>query len=498
MHDKKDIVYYVYIDFDKCKTNKDIKAEKNKIEGMMGTVPIDKNIRGRFIQALKKYVCIDTDDKKSNDFIVTIMNKYNIKGNSYPSISNYFKPDLEENSHKYHYWFETDLPITSHVRINNTHLDVWGPKCYYTTISETFKNHNNNTLGKNDEDYRIIYEPNVPGMYLDTFKKYPILTDEIYHDIMNINLNTGFFSKKEKIPSCLFHDDCIAFELFKSAEEIEFKRDGYPQMSGYHKKIFNDYRSNHKVNTAPLIIDDVSRGVICCCINDNDSKDPFIVALRMQKEGRVANGWGLPKGHPTENESEINNAVREMREEVGVDVCKYIHEDVYVSENYTFFGPLNLDRWKMHHDYPCESKRPNCIYYKEVKYFLAILPEKIELKPQPEEVLECKWVRLSELKKMTYPNVSKMLSNFIDSKKVKSKLECKKKVSELLMHTKKEESNHPGNIEKQKSKYAFNILDPFHLFDKNKKMKESDPSQKNQQCETINKKKGLFDLFKKK
>lgn len=197
-------------------------------------------------------------------------------------------------------------------------------------------------------------------------------------------------------------------------------------MSGYHKKIFNDYQSNHKVNTAPLIIDDVSRGVICCCINDNDSKDPFIVALRMQKEGRVANGWGLPKGHPKQNESEINNAVREMREEVGVDVCKYIHEDVYVSEKYTFFGPLNPDRWKMHHDYPCESKRPNCIYYKEVKYFLAILPEKIELKPQPEEVLECKWVRLSELKKMTYPNVSKMLSNFIDSKKVKSKLECKK------------------------------------------------------------------------
>lgn len=213
MHEKKDTVYYEYNDFDKCKTNKDIKAEKAKIEGMMGTVPIDKNIRKRFIQALKKYVCIDTDDKKSNDFIVTIMNKYNIKGNSYPSISNYFKPDLEENSHKYHYWFETDLPITSHVRINNTHLDIWGPKCYYTTISETFKNHNNNntfknhnnnTLGKNGEDYRIIYEPNVPGMYLDTSKKYPILTDEIYHDIMNINLNTGFFSKKEKYPHVYF------------------------------------------------------------------------------------------------------------------------------------------------------------------------------------------------------------------------------------------------------------------------------------------------------
>jgi len=33
MHDKKDIVYYDYIDFDKCKTNKDIKAEKIKTHG---------------------------------------------------------------------------------------------------------------------------------------------------------------------------------------------------------------------------------------------------------------------------------------------------------------------------------------------------------------------------------------------------------------------------------------------------------------------------------
>jgi len=422
-HKKDDIVYYWYTDFDKHKTNKDIKITKKNAEKEKELTDQGKNIRIRYIQSLPKYVCIDTDDKKSNDFMVTILNKYNIKGNCYPSISNYFKPDLEENSHKYHYWFETELPITSHIRVNNTLLDIWGSKCYYTNISNIFKiDQHFFTVGNNAEDYRIIFEPNVKGYYFDdSCKKYPLLTSEMYDDIMNINLKDELFTKK-KVPSCLFHKDCIAFERFKCLEESGFKRDGYTPMSDYHKKILNDYQSNNKINTSPLIIDDLSRGVICC-VNVDGSNDPFIAVLRMKKEGRVSSYWGLPKGHPKQNESEISNAVREMLEEVGIDVCKYIHEDVYINDKYTFFGPMHIDsssnRSKMQHGIPC-------LQYKEVKYFLAVLPEKVELKPQLEEVLECKWIRLSELKNVTYPNINKMLTTFFDSKKVKSKLECKK------------------------------------------------------------------------
>ena len=421
-HKKDDIVYYWYIDFDKHKTNKDIKNTKKIAETEMTQDEVGgevgKNIRVRFIQSLPKYVCIDTDDKKSNDFMVKILNKYNIKGNCYPSISNYFKPDLEENSHKNHYWFETELPITSHIHVNNTLLDIWGSKCYYTNIKHIFNRQTIN-VGNNGEDYRIIFEPNVKGYYFDdSCKKYPFLTSEMYDDIMNINLKDELFTKK-KVPSCLMHKDCIAFERFKCLEESGFKRDGYSPMSDYHKKILNDYQCNNKVNTSPLIIDDLSRGVICC-VNVDGSNDPFIAVLRMKKEGRVSSYWGLPKGHPKQNESEISNAVRETLEEIGIDVCKYIHEDVYINDKYTFFGPMHIDsnRSKMQHGIPC-------LQYKEVKYFLAVLPEKVELKPQLEEVLECKWIRLSELKNLTYPNTNKMLINFFDSKKVKSKLECK-------------------------------------------------------------------------
>jgi endonuclease YncB( thermonuclease family)/8-oxo-dGTP pyrophosphatase MutT (NUDIX family) len=673
MHQVADGVFYHYINFDKCKTNRDIKYEKThlKLQLNVNNDSENKNIRWYYIQSLKKYVCFDTDDKKSNDLMKMIMKKYNINGNCYPSISNYFKPEIEDNRHKYHYWFETDLPITSHIHMNNTLLDVWGPKCYYTNVDMFFSKDSSRplTLGKNGEDYRIIFEPNVPGNYLDTSKKYPCLTSEIYNEIMNININAGLFSKKEKAPSCLLHDNCIDFERFKNLEENGFMCDGYPQLSDHYKKILNDHQS-YRVNKATPIIHDLSRGVICC-VNVDGSKDPFIVALRMNKEGRVSNSWGLPKGHPSLNETEINNAVREMREETGVDVCKYVHEDAYFSEKYTFVAPMHHDRWKMHSNYPNESKRPLCIHYKEVKYFLAVLPEKVELTPQPQEVLECKWIRLSEFKKLTYPSTNTLLTPFIESKKVKSKLECKsqpflqtlfektnskyyyqlkykdydnsmplynssdgkaivsskllkrivvwakvvnvhdgdtihavfqfsgepvrkykirltttdtkkyidapeinskshdekmkayaskkfveelilnkivrleingsdcykrltaivytngdrdlseiihqnkhdefkfinkndyyyKKISGsdgLLNHIKKEESKYPRIMKKQESKLAFNILDPFHMFDKSKKIKESDIQKKDFEHDTIDKKKGLFDLFKKK
>jgi 8-oxo-dGTP pyrophosphatase MutT (NUDIX family) len=542
IHDKKDDIFYFYIDFDKCKTNYDIKYLKVNYADYAACKTKTPNIRARYIKDLKKYVCVDTDDKKSNDFMIQIINKYNIKGNCYPSISNHFRPDVEDNSHKYHYWFETDLSITSHVHINDTLLDIWGPKCEYTYVDifSVPKKKENATSDGNDR--RIIFEPCVEGMYLDTSKKYPKLTSEIYKDIMNINMRKGFFSKEEKeVPSCFFHNNCIAFEQFKFAQENGFKRDGYNPMTDYHRNMLNEYQSKN-INVAVPMIDDLSRGVICCCVNVDDSKDPLIAVLRAKKNGHISKYWELPKGRPKPNESEINNAVRETREEIGIDVCKYIHKDVYVVDKFIFFGPMHIDRWKMHHDYPDESKRPHVIYYKEVKYFLAVLPEKVELKPQKvelkpqhEEVLECKWVQLSELKKIIYPNQVKMLTNFIESKKVKSKLTNSK--SELLplgflpffqkkpelsekknenvienpnintkksffsRHVKKEESKYPKKMETQESKPAFNILNPFHLFDNNKKITGSGSvtgTQEMQQSETMNKKKGLFDLVKKK
>ena len=101
------------------------------------------------LQDKKKYVCVDTDSKKANDHVLSIMNKYNIQDNCYPSVSNYFHPNVEENCYKHHYWFEIVNPVGEHILINDALLDVWA----------------------SDGSMRLIFEPNVTGMCFDACKK---------------------------------------------------------------------------------------------------------------------------------------------------------------------------------------------------------------------------------------------------------------------------------------------------------------------------------------
>lgn len=182
------------------------------------------NIRIFNLANRKKYVCIDADDKKSNDHVSYVMKKYDIKDNCYPSISNYFYHDYGENAYKHHYWFETDMPITSHVHVNHALLDIWGPKGEYTSDPWLKNKYKKCNIDKDNDSLRVIFEPNVEGMYLDASKKYPVLTKKIYHDIMNVNLNTSIFSSNKKTPSCIYHDDCIGFELMKHRQNSELTK----------------------------------------------------------------------------------------------------------------------------------------------------------------------------------------------------------------------------------------------------------------------------------
>jgi 8-oxo-dGTP pyrophosphatase MutT (NUDIX family) len=377
----------------------------------------DGNVRVFNLADKKKYVCFDTDDKKSNEHVESIMKKYNIKDNCYPSISNYFYQNHGENRFKHHYWFEIEeaVSVTSHIHINNTLLDVWGPNGNYTR-SNWIKFRNN----CDNDSRRLIYEPNVEGMCLDTSKKYPKLTTEIYHAVMNINQHRDLFSNKKKTTSCIFHDNCIAFEQFKHEEEKDFKRIGYNPMSDYHLTLLKQYLSSSKnINSYAYICSDESYGVICC-VKTNDSSDPLIAAIRMRKAPHYL---ALPKGHHTKkSENDIECAIRETREEIGIDVSKYIKPDLHTSEKYTIATPMRIETWKAHKDYPDESKRPFCVYYKEVKYFMAVLPKALQLKPQSEEILECNWVSLSTLKNEMHPDASKTLTQFFNCKNVSSNL----------------------------------------------------------------------------
>jgi len=117
-------VFITHVDVDKNETKKF--KEKIASEYYQNKLRYKKNgnIRILNLEEKKKYMCFDADDKKSNDHVSSIMKKYGIKDNCYPSISNYFNHSKGENSHKYHYWFVTDKRITSHIHVNNTSLDV--------------------------------------------------------------------------------------------------------------------------------------------------------------------------------------------------------------------------------------------------------------------------------------------------------------------------------------------------------------------------------------
>lgn len=90
---------------------------------------------------------------------------------------------------------------------------------------------------------------------------------------------------------------------------------------------------------------------------------------------RQGNHWSFPKGrriHP--KESPLEAAVRELKEETGMDVVHFLQQEPLV-EQYQF-------------------RRKNELVSKKVSYYPAEVSGEIEL--QPEEIREGKWVTFSE------------------------------------------------------------------------------------------------------
>jgi 8-oxo-dGTP pyrophosphatase MutT (NUDIX family) len=287
-------------------------------------------------------------------------------------------------------------------------------------------------------------------------------------------------------------------------KNTEFRRDGYSPMSSYHKKQLQDYLTKNP-NAEPLELNDNSYGVICC-VKTNNLNDPLIATIRMCN---ASNYLSLPKGHREKSESDVESAIRETREEIGIDASKYIHPNLYTNIKYTFVYPMYNHEWKLHKEYPDESKRPFCVCYKEVKFFLAVFPEILELKPQPKEVLECKWNPLSTFKKETSADYSKMITDFFKSKNVKSKLHTAHASDSTFttIASSKNKTMLPMFLEKvlkknnqSKPKPQFNILDRFYLFNKKKSSEPSNDEQlqeQNKKDEPLIQTKKLFGFLKK-
>lgn len=115
----------------------------------------------------------------------------------------------------------------------------------------------------------------------------------------------------------------------------------------------------------------------CGAIIFNDNK----VLILQQAAGH----WGFPKGHVEKGETEVETAIREIKEETNLDV--------EINDNYRY----------------TEKYSPTEGVEKEVIYFIA---KKIggEIKPQEEEVQKIEWLDFEEaLERLTYDNSRKLL-----------------------------------------------------------------------------------------
>lgn len=114
-------------------------------------------------------------------------------------------------------------------------------------------------------------------------------------------------------------------------------------------------------------IDERSFGIIPLKKEDDDWK----VLLILHKIGEH---WGFPKGKGLPGEEAIDSAIRELKEETGLDVTNFLSEEPMV-EQYQF-------------------RKRGDIVSKTVLFYPAFVTGKLVI--QPEEIREAKWVKLKE------------------------------------------------------------------------------------------------------
>ncbi len=114
-------------------------------------------------------------------------------------------------------------------------------------------------------------------------------------------------------------------------------------------------------------VQEASFGIIPLQIVDGIWK----VLLILHKGGRH---WAFPKGRSNLGETPLESASRELKEETGLEVEKLLQEEP-LTEKYKF-------------------RRKGASVIKTVQYFPALVRGEVRL--QPEEIQDAKWVLLKE------------------------------------------------------------------------------------------------------
>jgi bis(5'-nucleosidyl)-tetraphosphatase len=100
-----------------------------------------------------------------------------------------------------------------------------------------------------------------------------------------------------------------------------------------------------------------------------------------------AGHWAFPKGHPEQGESPKESAERELFEETGLRIQRFLSEES-IQENYSFTFKGQL-------------------IYKTVEYFLALVEG--NLLAQEEEIAQLEWVPLDMVEKKVTFSESRLL-----------------------------------------------------------------------------------------
>lgn len=121
-----------------------------------------------------------------------------------------------------------------------------------------------------------------------------------------------------------------------------------------------------------------------CVIFDKDTHSKVLIVYEKDR-----NFWGFPKGHIEEGETEIQTALREVKEEVGIDVKildeKYRYEINYIIEN------KQVDKTS-------------------VFYIAEPVDENVKITNQEAEIEDSKWVTVDEaFDTLTFDNTKEVL-----------------------------------------------------------------------------------------
>ena len=121
----------------------------------------------------------------------------------------------------------------------------------------------------------------------------------------------------------------------------------------------------------------------------------------MIRHARNAKHRGFPKGHPDEGETPLETALRECREEIGIQDFQIVKENMF-EEHYSYRGKERAYRFVP------DTQAPDAEISRCVGYFIGFVDTK-EVQVRPQEVEDYAWLPLDKVQeRLSFPDIKKL------------------------------------------------------------------------------------------